>query len=114
MTAALPLGEPKSAGDGAQFIVSDGLVGRPAEEALQSFVVSSRPANLAFPRTLALSNAQVQLQANISNASAASYQRSLVCCNARSAAGAQEHNVVSWSPPMLTRRRNACGFLDES
>ena len=70
MTAALPLGEPKSAEDGAQFIVSDGLVGRSAEEVLQSFAVSSHPANLAFARTLALSNAKAHQRASQSNAAA--------------------------------------------
>lgn len=59
-------------------------------------------------------NAEVQLHATISNTSAASYQRSVVCCNARSAVVAQDRNTASTRPHGLTRRKNASEFLDKS
>ena len=48
MTAALPLDEAESTENAAQLVISDGLVGRPAEEALKGFAVSSHSANLAL------------------------------------------------------------------
>ena len=46
MTAALSLGEAESTENAAQLVMSDRLVGRPAEEALKCFAVSSHSANV--------------------------------------------------------------------